>query len=97
MEPLSGAVAERLGRGLQSLVHRFESGPRLFLPPIRSLFLNVTKRLRAIAVVRPRHPRVAATVGSKEVRTASQASSDATTPRATSLSSGFSSSPVVTA
>jgi hypothetical protein len=25
----AGAVAERLGRGLQSLVHRFESGPRL--------------------------------------------------------------------
>jgi hypothetical protein len=24
-----GAVAEWLGRGLQSLVHRFESGPRL--------------------------------------------------------------------
>jgi hypothetical protein len=26
-----GAVAEWLGRGLQSLAHRFDSGPRLFL------------------------------------------------------------------
>ena len=26
---VAGAVAEWLGRGLQSLVHRFESGPRL--------------------------------------------------------------------
>jgi hypothetical protein len=37
-----GAVAEWLGRGLQSPVHRFDSGPRLFAslkeragPPIR--------------------------------------------------------------
>src|SRR5262249_11381765 len=30
----SGAVAEWLGRGLQSLVHRFESGRRLFFPQI---------------------------------------------------------------
>ena len=27
--PLSGGVAEWLGRGLQSLAHRFDSGPRL--------------------------------------------------------------------
>ena len=27
-----GAVAEWLGRGLQSLVQRFESAPRLFVP-----------------------------------------------------------------
>jgi hypothetical protein len=32
MERPPGAVAEWLGRGLQSLVHRFESGPRLFSP-----------------------------------------------------------------
>jgi uncharacterized protein with GYD domain len=31
MDFASGAVAERLGRGLQSLVHRFESGPRLLV------------------------------------------------------------------
>ena len=36
MERRSGAVAEWLGRGLQSLVHRFDSGRRLspsFLHP----------------------------------------------------------------
>jgi hypothetical protein len=40
-----GAVAERLGRGLQSLVHRFESGPRLeaasFHASERNLFLAI--------------------------------------------------------
>jgi hypothetical protein len=30
-------VAERLGRGLQSLVHRFESGPRLSFPQIATV------------------------------------------------------------
>src|SRR2546425_1701363 len=34
--PRRGAVAERLGRGLQSLVHQFESGRRLF-PHLRKL------------------------------------------------------------
>ncbi len=31
-----GGVAEWLGRGLQSLVHRFNSGPRLFAQPVQS-------------------------------------------------------------
>jgi hypothetical protein len=30
--PRCGGVAEWLGRGLQSLVHRFDSGPRLEVP-----------------------------------------------------------------
>ncbi len=33
---LDGAVAEWLGRGLQSLVHRFDSGPRLYAFPLLS-------------------------------------------------------------
>jgi hypothetical protein len=35
MQRRSGAVAEWLGRGLQSLAHRFDSGPRLFSQGLR--------------------------------------------------------------
>lgn len=38
---LLGAVAERLRRGLQILVHRFESGPRLHFPHSASIHMNL--------------------------------------------------------
>lgn len=39
-----GAVAEWLGRGLQSLVHRFESGPRLLDNSLLTLQLKCVGR-----------------------------------------------------
>ena len=54
MELEPGAVAERLGRGLQSPVQRFESAPRLFTRLSTSDQHPLSDRMAKKAVRRPK-------------------------------------------